>query len=59
MEMAKINVDKHYAVVGVLEMWDNTLEVLENKLPFFFKGKLARYFDRPFFQCIRVIGFVN
>ena len=39
MEMAKINVDKHYAVVGVLEMWDNTLEVLENKLPFFFKGK--------------------
>ena len=21
MELAKINVDKHYAVVGVLEMW--------------------------------------
>ena len=38
MEAAMINVDKHFVVVGILEMWDETLEVLEHKLPFFFKG---------------------
>ena len=43
MELAKINVDKHYTVVGVLEMWEDTLEVLENKLPFFFKGKSKQH----------------
>ena len=38
LEAAKANVEKHYAVVGVMEMWDETLEVLENTLPFFFSG---------------------
>ena len=40
LETAKANVVKHYAVVGVLEMWDETLEVMENTLPFFFSGKI-------------------
>ena len=39
LKTAKANVAKHYAVVGVLEMWDETLEVMENTLPFFFAGK--------------------
>jgi len=43
MEAAKLNVENHYAVVGVLEMWDETLEVLEHKLPFFFKGARNMY----------------
>ena len=38
LELAKKNVEKFYSVVGVTELWDETLEVLENKLPFFFKG---------------------
>ena len=33
----------HYAVVGVLEMWDETLEVLKDTLPFFFKGAKEMY----------------
>ena len=40
LETAKANVVQHYAVVGVLEMWDETLEVMENTLPFFFSGKI-------------------
>ena len=39
LETAKANVVKHYAVVGVLEMWDESLEVMENTLPFFFSGE--------------------
>ena len=39
----QVNVAKHYAVVGVLEMWDETLEVLEDTLPFFFKGAKEMY----------------
>ena len=39
LETAKANVVKHYAVVGVLEMWDESLEVMENTLPFFFAGE--------------------
>lgn len=38
-----MNVAKHFAVVGVLEMWDETLEVLEDTLPFFFKGAKEMY----------------
>ena len=41
LEAAKANVEKHYAVVGVMEMWDETLEVLENTLPFFFSGTVT------------------
>ena len=36
----------HYAVVGVLEMWDETLEVLEDTLPFFFKGAKEMYLKK-------------
>jgi hypothetical protein len=39
----QVNVAKNYAVVGVLEMWDETLEVLEDTLPFFFKGAKEMY----------------
>ena len=43
MELAKENVSKYYAVVGITEMWDETLEVLEHHLPFFFKGARDMY----------------
>ena len=44
-----MNVERHYAVVGVLEMWDSTLELLEHKLPFFFEGsKHKTYLMFPF-----------
>ena len=45
LQTSKANVAKHYAVVGVLEMWDETLEVMENTLPFFFSGKCMRYLN--------------
>ena len=32
-----------YPVVGVVELWDETLEVLEHTLPFFFKGATEMY----------------
>ena len=32
-----------YPVVGVVELWDETLEVLEHKLPAFFKGAMEMY----------------
>ena len=41
-----MNVANHYAVVGVLEMWDETLEVLEDTLPFFFKGAKEMYLKK-------------
>ena len=40
-----MNVERHYAVVGVLEMWDSTLELLEHKLPFFFEGSKHRTYS--------------
>ena len=43
LEMAKRNVAQHYTVVGVLEMWEDTLEVLEHQLPFFFTGAREVY----------------
>ena len=36
----------HNAVVGVLEMWDETLEVLEDTLQFFFKGAKEMYLKK-------------
>ena len=36
--LAKENVEKHYAVVGVLEELDLTLEVLAHYVPKFFRG---------------------
>ena len=50
LETAKANVVKHYAVVGVLEMWDSTLELLEHKLPFFFEGSRYRTYSMFLFS---------
>ena len=38
LDIAKSNVEKHFAVVGVLEDWEMSLEVLENYIPRFFAG---------------------
>merc|ERR1719474_783183 len=38
LNKAKENVMNHYVVVGLVEMWEETLEVLEHKVPFFFQG---------------------
>ena len=38
MQIAKKNVVKNFSVVGVLEMYNVTLKVLESKLPQYFKG---------------------
>ena len=43
LEVAKVNVMKHYAVVGVTEMWEESLEVMEHTLPFFFSGVTEIY----------------
>ena len=51
MEQAKKNVAQHYAVVGVLEMFEDSLEVLEHELPYFFSG--AREVYREKFQQVR------
>ena len=37
MSIAKRNVEKYFAVVGVLELLDLSLEVLENYVPRFFQ----------------------
>merc|ERR1711915_685925 len=38
LQKAKHNVDKNFKVVGLLEHLDETMAVLENELPMFFKG---------------------
>ena len=43
LEMAKSNVERYYAVVGVLEKWDDTLRVLENYVPRFFTNARKVY----------------
>jgi len=43
MRKAKENVEKHYAVVGVLEELNKTLTVMEHYIPRFFKGALDTY----------------
>jgi len=43
MRKAKENVERHYAVVGVLEDLNKTLTVLEHYVPRFFKGALETY----------------
>ena len=43
---AKDNVEKHYAVVGVLEDFNKTLAVLEHYVPHIFKGSLNIYWGR-------------
>ena len=43
MRQAMHNVEKHYAVVGVIEQLNKTLTVLEHYIPRFFKGALETY----------------
>ncbi|XP_023348685.1 heparan sulfate 2-O-sulfotransferase pipe [Eurytemora carolleeae] len=45
MKKAKENVERHYAVVGVLEELNKTLTVLEHYVPRFFKGALETYWN--------------
>ena len=45
MRKAKENVEKHYAVVGLLEDLNKTLTVLEHYVPRFFKGALDTYYS--------------
>ncbi|XP_017761724.1 PREDICTED: heparan sulfate 2-O-sulfotransferase pipe-like [Eufriesea mexicana] len=45
LERAKMAVEKHYAVVGVLEDVNTTLTVLENYIPRFFRGATDVYYD--------------
>jgi hypothetical protein len=44
MQRAKRNVEEHYAVVGILEEMDLTLQVLENYVPRFFSGATKVYY---------------
>ena len=41
--MIIIILEVNYPVVGVVELWEETLEVLEHTLPFFFKGATEMY----------------
>ena len=43
LELAKSNVEKYYSVVGVLELWNETLQTLEHYIPFFFKDAAKAY----------------
>ena len=43
LELAKSNVEKYYSVVGVLELWSETLQTLEHYIPFFFKDAAKAY----------------
>ena len=46
MQKAKRNVEKYYAVVGVLEEMNKTLTVLEHYIPRFFAGASDIYQGR-------------
>ena len=46
LRKAKENVEKHYAVVGVLEELNKTLTVLEHYVPRFFKGAKDVYWSK-------------
>merc|ERR1719189_1170527 len=45
LRKAKDNVEKHYAVVGVLEDFNKTLAVFEHYIPKIFKGSLNIYWE--------------
>jgi len=51
LERAKLAVEKHYAVVGVLEDINTTLTVLENYIPRFFQGATDVYYGKPLINC--------
>ena len=46
MKKAMENVEKHYAVVGILSELNKTLTVLEHYVPRFFKGALETYWSK-------------
>ena len=46
MMAAMRNVKRHYTVVGVTEMWEDTLKVLEYKLPAMFTGLFRLYAEK-------------
>ena len=48
MKKAMHNVEKSYAVVGVLEELNKTLTVLEHYIPRFFKGAKDLYYSKCF-----------
>ena len=37
------NVEEHYSVVGVLEDLNTTMQVLQNHIPYYFKGSQQIY----------------
>ena len=51
MKKAMDNVEKHYAVVGILEEMNKTLTVLEHYVPRFFKGALHTYWGKLALHC--------
>ena len=52
--MAKENVEKHYAVVGVLEELNKTLTVLEHYVPRFFNGAKDIYYSKLYKSKLRL-----
>ena len=52
MKKAMYNVEKNYAVVGVLEDMNKTLTVLEHYVPRFFKGALKTYWGELLIEYI-------
>ena len=62
MKKAMENVEKHYAVVGILEELNKTLTVLEHYVPRFFKGALNTYWSKSillYFQLYSSAVFTN
>ena len=55
MKKAMENVEKHYAVVGILEELNKTLTVLEHYVPRFFKGALNTYWSKSLTNVTRLI----
>ena len=46
LNMAKVNVEKYFAVVGILEEWQKSLLVMENYVPYFFKNASETYLKK-------------
>merc|ERR1712008_62529 len=45
LKLAKSNVEKYYSVVGILEKWNESLQVMEHYIPRFFKNAGKTYKD--------------
>ena len=46
LKTAKRNIERFYPVVGVLEMFEESMEVMEVKMPTFFTGLREAYKER-------------